>query len=430
MRFTDEEHLYSYIAELMMEDNIDFVACPIISPWHAIGVDALVYDILQRKKDKPSGVVVITPHLRGRFTISEGDFVCRDFAKVKFYYLDSGSSTKQLTISGQIDLARKAFDILLAIRELRKTDKGSKREMRIVTALFPNVFILRAFRSKELACKYYPIFSLIDEGMGTYMPEKTWRVMGKLTSQEKEPRYFQLTRFLRVKMMHNASSLLKIIGGKYLAIEKGFLVEKSHGKLIPNRQFADLYKNILKKRGATYKRVGKNKPVAIIVSDPIAYPGSQYYEATLAAESNFMETVINILIETGFSVVIKPHPTEPVNKYSYILAKFKSGQVKLVEQEVAAEVLFSALKPDCVIGYDSTALIHASILYDIPAIRISDILLSKVDSGYNKLASKHFKRLAREILYSADNFEKLRQILNSVASSGAVNTRIGEDKTG
>ncbi len=426
MRFTEEEHLYSSIAELMMEDNIDFVACPIISPWHAIGVDALVYDILQRKKEKPSGVVVIKPHLGGRFTISEGDFVCRDFAKVKFCYLDSGSSTKQLTISGQIDLARKAFDILLAIRELKKKDGGDKGEIRIVTAMFPNVFILRAFRSKELACKYYPIFSLIDEGMGTYVPEKSWRVMGKLISQKKEPRYFQVTRFLRVKMMYNASNLLKIIGGKCLTIEKRFLLEKNDGKLIPNSRLVDLYKNILEKRGATYKRVEENKPVAIIITDPLL----QYDASTLAAESNFMEAVINILIETGFAVVIKPHPTEPANKYSYILAKFESGQVKLVQQKMAAEILFSVLKPDCVIGYDSTALVNASIIYDIPAIRITDILLSKVDSRANDVGGKPFKRLTKEILYDADNFEKLKQILNSVASSGAANTRIGEDKIG
>src|SRR4030042_648779 len=98
--------------------------------------------------------------------------MCRDFAKVKFCYLDSGSSAKELTISRQIDLAKKAFDILVAIRELKKTHKESKSEIHIATALFPNVFILRAFRSKELACKYYPIFSLIDEGIGAYMPEK------------------------------------------------------------------------------------------------------------------------------------------------------------------------------------------------------------------------------------------------------------------
>ena len=426
MRFTEEEHLYSYIAELMMEDNIDFVACPIISPWHAIGVDALVYDISQRKKEKPSGVIVITPHMGGRFTISEGDFICRDFATVEFHYLDSGSNTKRLTISRQIDLAKKAFDILLAIRELKKTDKGDKREMRIVTALFSNVFILRAFRSKELACKYYPIFSLIDEGIGIYMPEKTWCVTDKLICQEKEPRYFQVTRFLRVKMMYNASNLIKIIGGKCLAIEKRFLLEKNHGKLIPNRQLADLYRNMLERRGAIHKRVKKNKPVAIIITAPLL----QDDEATLAAESNFMEAVINILIETGFTVVIKPHPTEPTDKYSYISAKFKSGQVELAAQEVAAEVLFSVLKPDCVIGYDSTSLINARIIYDIPAIRIIGILLPKLDFPYNKLARKSFKRLTKEILYGADNFEKLKQILNSVASGNAANTRIGEDKTG
>jgi hypothetical protein len=427
MRFTDEEHLYSYIAELMTEGNIDFVACPIISPLHAIGVDVLVYDILQQKKEKPSGVVVINDCWTGKFMISEADFICRDFATVEFHYLNSGSSIKELTISRQTDLARKAFDILAAIRKLKKTAKESKREIRIVTALFPNVFILRAFRSKKLACKYYPIFSLIDEGLGVYLSEKEWRVADKLlATQGKEPGWFQVTRFLRMKMMYNAANLMRIIGGKCLAIEKRFLLEQNHGKLIPNRHLADSYRNMLERKGATHKRAEKNNPMAILVTDPLLEDD----EATLAAESNFLEAIISSLLERGIAVVIKPHPNEAVNKYNYISTRFKSGQVRLAEQKVAAEILFSALKPDCVIGYDSSSLVYASIIYNIPAIRITDILLSEVNLHLQPpdVGRKSFERLTRGILYSADNFEKLKQILNSVVSSGAANTTIDDDK--
>jgi len=418
VKFTDEDHLYNYIADLMAEDNIDFVACPIISPWHAIGVDALVYDISQQAKRELSGIVVITPHLGDRFTISEENFACRDFAKVRFCYLDSNSRAKELTVSGQIDLAKKAFDILLALRELKRTDKKTKREMHIATALFPNVFILRAFRSKELACKYYPIFSLIDESYAIFVPERIWRISNKRIDQEKELRYFQLTRFLRVKMMYNASNLIKIIGGKCLTLEKRFLLEKSHSKLILNRQLVDLYKNILEKRGATYKIHKKGKPMAIIITDPLP----QYDEATLVAESRFIETTIAILVEAGFSVVIKPHPREPIDKYNYILPKFKSGQVELIAQEVIAEILFCTLKPDCVIGYDSAALLHASIMYNIPTIRIIDILFNNIKLPYGDAPRKHFKGLTKEFLYNADTFERLNQILKTEVLSGTTNT--------
>jgi hypothetical protein len=413
---------------LITEGNIDFVACPIISPLHAIGVDALVYDIWQQKKEKPSGVVVINDCWTGKFMISEADFICRNFATVEFHYLNSGSSIKELTISRQADLVRKAFDILAAIRKLKKTDKESKREVRIVTALFPNVFILRAFRSEELACKYYPIFSLIDEGLGIYLSEKEWRVADKLlATQGKEPGWFQVTRFLRVKMMYNAANIMRIIGGKSLTIEKRFLLEQNHGKLIPNRRLADSYRNMLEKKGAIHKRVEKNSPVAILVTDPLLEDDA----ATTAAESNFLEAVINILLERGFAVVIKPHPNETANKYNYISKRFKSGQVKLVEQKVAAEILFSALKPDCVIGYDSSSLVYASIIYNIPAIRITNILLSEVNPHLQPpdVGKKSFDRLTQGILHSADNFEKLKQILNSIVPSGAANTTIGGDKT-
>jgi hypothetical protein len=289
------------------------------------------------------------------------------------------------------------------------------------------VFILRAFKSERLACKYYPIFSLIDEGLGIYLSEKEWRIADKLlATQGKEPGWFQVTRFLRVKMMYNAANLMRIIGGKCLTIEKRFLLEQNQGKLIPNRQLADSYRNILERKGAIHERVERNNPMAILVTAPLLEDD----EATLIAESNFLEAIINILLEWGFAVIIKPHPNETANKYSYISARFKSGQVKLVEQKVAAEILFSALKPDCVIGYDSSSLIYASIIYSIPAIRIIDILLSEVNLQlHDGIGRESFERLTKGILYSADNFEKLKQILNSIVPSGAANTTIGGDKT-
>lgn len=143
------------------------------------------------------------------------------------------------------------------------------------------------------------------------------------------------------------------------------------------------------------------------------------------AESNLTSAVIDILIEAGFSVMIKPHPAEPVNKYDYISTKFQSGQVKLAAQEVLAEILFCALRPDCVIGHDSTSLINANILYDIPAIRITNILFSQEDSQVIDVGGKPFKRLVKEFSHDAGNFEKLRQILKSIASGGAVNTTTG-----
>lgn len=406
MKFTNEDSLYNYIAELMIYSNIDFVACPIISPWHAIGVDALVYDISQHKREKPSGIVVITPHLRGKFTINEETFACRDFANMQFCYLDSTSKDKELTMSGQIHLAKTAFNILLAIKRLRQTKKDSRQQMHIITAMFPNVFVLQAFKNKTLASKYYPIFSLVDEGIGTCMPEKSWRTASELTSPNNMPRYFQLTRFLRVKMMYNASNVLKLIGGKGLAIQKWFLLKNNHDKLTINEQYITLYKKALAQKAGIHKKRNKERPTAMIITTYWRYD-----DTPLAGELDLMEGIINILIESGFSVVIKPHPTEPANKYGYILSMHK--QVNLAPQEVLAEVLFARLKPDCVIGYDSSALLYANVIYNIPTIRITDMLLSKLDAEAIDASWELFKKLTKGTLYNANSFEELKVILPS-----------------
>jgi hypothetical protein len=75
MRLIDESALYPLLAQLMKEKDVDFIA-KAISHWHAIGVDAFIYDLSQRKNKKLRGVIIISPHQKDGFVISEVDFIC------------------------------------------------------------------------------------------------------------------------------------------------------------------------------------------------------------------------------------------------------------------------------------------------------------------------------------------------------------------
>lgn len=431
MTFTDEKSLLSYLTRLMVEKEIDFVAHPIISHWHAIGVDALVYSISQKKNEKPSGVVVIEAHVKDGFVISERDFICQSFATVKFCFLDfKPNNQTEIKIRVFELFNRKKWNMLLGIKNIRKVNKGGNKELRIACPVRPNIGFLQVFRDKRLADKYYPVFSLLDEGLGSYVTDDVWNLLFKIHNQyhEKEKEYFGAMRVLR-KITTIASNRLSPIAtkctygkaikyfdeeaAKYINAENLFLFRKEHGKLLPNKPVVESYRKVIEKRGKLHERIEKTRPLAIVVTQPFA----EYGQIPLTDDLALIGSVINVLVGLGFDILLKPHPREMIGKYDSALAKFESDQVSISRPKMPVEELYPALDPACVIGFTSTTLAVASAMYDITVITIVDMLFGITDDEYIKVHGTEFKILTREIVYNADTLEKLKQILDSVKSS-------------
>jgi len=94
MKYTNKHLLYQHMSKVAIKDDIDFIAF-VVSHWHAVGVDSAVYDISKRKNKEPKGLIIICAHMKDGFVIKEKDFICENFAKVKFYFLDSNLSNSQ-----------------------------------------------------------------------------------------------------------------------------------------------------------------------------------------------------------------------------------------------------------------------------------------------------------------------------------------------
>jgi len=414
--------LYKHISRIIANSDIDFIAS-VYSHWHAIGLDSFVYDISQRSNKKPGGIIIINSltNKEGKeeFAINENDFICKDFANVEFYFADNNLNKLQNQKS-IVFRTYKGFNILMIIlmliEKIKKQKKNNKRKLYIVSVVNPDIISLRIFRNKKVYSKYFPVFSQIDEGVGTHASKKIRRIIRNLNNQNKKLNYFIKNIELEIKQI--IYNFLKEIILKYIKCEMRFLFKKKHNKYIPNWSIIKSYKTVLKKRKKYIRNIkGMLSPVIILTST-----FSEEKLASLKYELSMVESVVNILIKKGFSVIIKPHPFEKTNKYLPILEKFKREKVKLIQQNFPIEDLFFSLNPLCVIGYPSTALINANIMFDIPAISIHKSFLnnnniSEVKSKLIKTIYEDvFKDLSKGIVYNVESFENLEDILNSIKS--------------
>lgn len=416
IKYSNNNILYKHIINLLVNNNFDFIAF-VFSHWHAIGVDSFIYDIFQRSNKKPRGIIIVVSLTEDGFRINENDFTCKDFADVEFcfanYYLNKLQNQKSI-IFRAYKVFKKLITILVAIDKIKNQKKGNKKKLYIISTVKPNISLLQIFKNKNISSKYFPAFSLICEGTGNYVSKKTLKMQRNFSNQNKKFKCFINDIGFEIRQM--VSNFLEEIALKYITVEKRFLFSKKYGRYIQNRSIVNSYKNIFKKTKKYIKNTKKIISPIIIITTPF----SEFKLASLKYELGIMEDVINILIKRGFNIFIKPHPIENTNKYIPILKKFEREKVRLIPQNIAIEHLFLPLDPLCVIGYSSTALINANIIFDIPAISINKLLLNSnnISGVKNKLSKTMcedpFKDLSKGIVYSVDNFENLENVLNSI----------------
>lgn len=419
-----EYTLYQFLSQLMSEKDIDFIAWA-ISHWHAIGVDAFIYDLSQRENKKLRGVIIISPHPKDGFVINEADFICKIFSEVEFCFLDVNPKVQQFIVFRVSKFIKKAFDILLATKNIRNKNKN-KKEIYIVSVMNPNINFLQIFRNKHLASKYSPAFSLIDEGIGTYMSRKVWKIVGELDSQNKKSKHFEFVRVIKSKISEIVNNFLKDITLRHINLENRFLFSKKNDELIPIWIVANSYKNVFEKRKMHIKKVKNAGSLAIIVTQPF----SEYGQLSLEYELNIIESVVNILVQRGLSIAIKPHPRETVDKYTSILTKFKSEQIELIQQKTPVEDFFLMLNPACVIGYTSTSLVNAVFLYNIPAINMTNILLETSNDELLNASGNEFKKLTSNIsnIFHINSLEEIEDILEDMKAKNKMGEMSEKDE--
>nr|QNO54476.1 hypothetical protein ILIMKHIM_00005 [Methanosarcinales archaeon ANME-1 ERB7] len=403
MRRTDEFTLDRFLLQQMSEKDIDFVAWA-TSHWHAIGVDAFIYDLSQRENKKLRGVITILPHPKDGFLINEADFICKNFTEVEFCFLDVSQKNQKFTIFRVIKFIKNEFDILLATKNIRNKNKN-KKEIYIVSVITPSIYFIRHFRNRYLANKYHPIFVLIDEGLNIYMSPKIWNIVRRYDKQKTRR---TLLEGIKLNILNLEVKVLESIVLNYIDIENRFVFNKERFELIPNMHIVESYKKTLDVRKKNHKGK-KSEFVAMILTGPF----SEYGQVSLEYEINLISRLIEILDRKSFDIIIKPHPREYEGKYVAITRKYN---VEIMQNRFPVEDIFPTLNPSCVIGYTSTALLNARFLYNIPAISMINILLEISDDEMLNVSGNDFKKLTNNMsnVFHINGLEEIEDILDDI----------------
>jgi len=389
MRFLDYQQFFEYISHTLVMQEIDFVI-RVKSPWQAIGADAFIYELSKNKMRVPKGIILIIPAKFG-FTIDESYFYCSNYSKVKFHFLEDKSDIPTNFFKSKIIF-------LSAIQNIIGKSNENNKKIYIGTVQHHDNNFISLFCNKVIATKYNPIFIIIDEGLGSYQSRKPWKL---ITAKTRNTSVISKLKF-RISILDY--NLFYYIALKYLEIVNMFLFDKKDGVLFPNQVNVQLYKNVLKKRNDKENLI-REDIFAIIVTAPDIEEG----RIGLDDELKFLKKVIGLVIDKDLNLAIKPHPKESLSKYEYFVSKFSSKKFKIISQGIPMEDVFLRYNIQCIIGYSSTALVNARVLYDIPVISLIDIKNFNKESYMGKYRVI-FKKLAENInITYPDRWEDLEK---------------------
>lgn len=371
--------------------NYDFIATA-ISHWHAIGVDAFIYDLSIKLNRKPKGKIIINPHHVDGFVINKKDFVCNKYADVKFYLGEEITQDEPSFFKNIANFPVKIFKNLQ-----KKTNSKKDNYIYLVFPMEPSVNIIK--KTIEEYDDRYPYVILVDEGVGTYFSSKMVKKVSKIYKSSEEASYSTFDK-LKLDILKFIGSIGRKILLKNITVEKRFLFKKS-GELVVNKAIAKSYRKVFDYRRKDLGISGDN--IIILLTEAFA----EYNQIPFDDEVSLIEEAIKSL--EGYTVVLKSHPRETPGKYE----RLKKYGIKEIPLDFPVEDIFSTVNPIGVVGFLSTALLNAKLFYDITVISMADILVDYSDTDLNRLQAKEFKDLTGDFINFINDVEDIRHLIKS-----------------
>ena len=368
--------------------KIDFIAVA-ISSWHALGIDAFVYNLSNELERKVKGLILILPHPEDGYLLGEKNFLHGDYADLKFDFVE-GITENQNFISERVpNFISKYRNMFSGLQNIRS--KNGVNKLYLISPLIPYIELLLYFDNKSISSKYDPVFVLVDEGYGTYISKKNWNMANRMD--------YDILDLISSKIFRAVDYVFRKMVMKSMTIEDMFLF-KIESPLIVNDDIANSYKEVLKLRKNDIKRDNVEKTI-IIISQPL----SENNIILLEDELSTMSSLIKFINKKGIKPILKPHPREKKDKYSNLIG----CDFEIIEDSSPVEEIIPIVNPLCVVGYSSTALLNSKIFYDINAISLTDLLSITDNEKFN--FGKEFKTLTSNYVNFIDDLEEINKYI-------------------
>jgi hypothetical protein len=368
--------------------NIDFVALA-MTPWHAIGIDAFLFEKSKEYHRKVSGLVMIIQN-NDKYVLHENNFSCKNFADVDFYYIEN--LTNQRFMNNIYNVMSEGFNILRGIKNCRNKENNKKR-LYLISPWTPYLPFIEYFKDKEISNNYKPIFVVVDEGVGMYFTKKS-RWLG-LNHESK----FSPFGEIKLKSYAYADKFLRKISIRYVPLENRFIY--GYGPSFKrNKDIINLYKKMI---GLRSNDLGLDEDnVVLMVTQPL----SEHKMVSKKQEYCIINEIVQLFNDNNIKLLIKPHPYEAKNKYDYL----KNNDVKIITNNFPVEEIIPSLNPLCVIGTTSTALINSKLIFNITAISVVNLL--KTDNKLMEYKMQNFKELSIDFINFIDSIDEIVEFLD------------------
>ncbi len=235
-----------------------------------------------------------------------------------------------------------------------------------------------------------PVFVLIEEGIGTYLSKAVWRDASRIDAPGGGTFVARLRREVEgalVSSLRGAATGLHALRREYLLVREG-------GKLRPDEQVASSFRRALARRGARHAGEplieGESRPSVLMLTQPF----SEYGQIALEEEVRVLATLADAGDALGVRVLVKPHPREDTSKYDGTGLR---ERVEFARGNFPAEEILESLAPLAVVGYNSTTLLNASLMYGIPSVSLIGAVTLNADAGYGQ-SVREFRDVCRDFV--------------------------------
>lgn len=359
-----------------------------MTPWHAIGIDAFLFEKSEECHRKITGIVMIIPN-NGKYVLNENNFSCENFADVDFYEIETLFDRK--FTNSATTMISEGYNILRGIKNCH--NRINKKILYLISPWTPYLPFIEYFKDKEISNRYKPTFVVVDEGVGVYVSKKARELGIKHASK------FSPWTEIKIKGYSHVDKFLRKISLKYVPLTERFVYEYG-SSFKRNEYIVNLYKRIIELRGNDLGVDEEN--VVLMITDPL----SEYKMVSEKQEYSLIKEIIQVFKENNIKILIKPHPYEAINKY----APLKSSEVKIIRNNFPVEEIILVLNPLCVIGTISTALINSKLIFDVNTFSVINLL--ETDSELMKYTIQEFKELSGDFIKFLDSIDEIIEVLS------------------
>jgi hypothetical protein len=365
------------IRRQIQRDELGFIASA-MSHWHALGVDAWV-KYLRGQGETRGGLVLLLPLPGKSLTITREDFpFCQEDGHVTFIRV------RKLVEERKISRLLHAFHTTLGVANIwlqapRRGDSSQKPRLSLASPTHTSaaVFVLAQVCNSSLLRSRRVNFTILDEGLGSYIGRETWRIS---RDAERAPG----GRFTKFRAIDNFlyetwSSAQRFALRRYpIQPRLAFLKDPITGQVTANPLIAAEYRTIIRDIHVTPELPRRKKaPVACLLTQPF----SELRLIQEDIERRVVKAAVRTLVSNGFDVIVKPHPREVENKH-LALPRELGSKVKVLDRNFAVERMLGQLaEEDLVVGFSSTSLLSARLIFNLETLTLGPYLVRTAPTG-------------------------------------------------